>query len=78
MEPKRGDIAICGIGTLGLITENGLKPLIYSNGNRGMAYLGVHLTDRVAPVGSQWSSRTPIIVGHVDNIDMFLKHFQNG
>jgi len=77
MEPKRGDVVICGIGCLGLITKDGMHPIIYKDGNRGMAYTGIHLTNKVCPVGSEWSSRNPIIVGHIDHIDTFLIHLKN-
>jgi hypothetical protein len=37
----------------------------------GMAYVGIHLTDKVAPVGSPWSSRTPRIV---DDLGTLFAH----
>lgn len=40
--------------TLGLIT-----------GGSSHAWKGIHLTDKVAPIGSPWSATYPIIVGHV-------------
>ena len=76
MTPKRGDIAICGIGTLGLVLEDGMQDITYDNGQRGKAYIGVHLTDKVCEVGGKWSSRDPVIVGHIDNIDTFIKHLK--
>jgi hypothetical protein len=36
-----------------------------------MAYVGIHLTDKVAPVGSPWSSRTPRIV---DDLGTLFAH----
>ena len=73
---KRGDIAICGIGCLGLITSDSPQSVIYKDGNRGMAYIGIHLTGKVVPVGSEWSSRNPVVIGHIDNIDKFLANFR--
>jgi hypothetical protein len=65
MKPKTGSLAICGAGTLGLITEDCPREITYPDGNKGLAYVGIHLTDKIAPIGSPWSSRHPKIVGHV-------------
>jgi len=59
---------LCGLKCLGLITEDAPKTIKYSNGNRGVAYVGIHLTDKITNIGSPWSSRNPIIVGHIDDI----------
>jgi hypothetical protein len=71
MEPKKairkGSLAICSMGTLGLITEEGTKLVFYPDKSDGYAYVGIHLTDKIAPVGSPWSSRNPRIVGHVED-----------
>jgi len=63
MEIKKGTIAICGIGAIGLITEDEPREVTYRDGNKQVAYVGIHLTDKVAPIGSPWSSKhpTPII-----------------
>jgi hypothetical protein len=61
-----GTLAICGWGCLGMITNEEPQEVIYSNGSKGMAYVGVHLTNKVAPIGSPWSSRHPQVVGHID------------
>ena len=71
--PRKGSLAICGIGTLGLITKDGPRKITYPDGNSGMAYVGIHLTDKVAPVGSPWSSRTPVVISHVDDFDAHLE-----
>lgn len=63
---RKGSLALCGLGTLGLITSEGPHLVKYPNGGEGMAWIGIHLTDAIAPVGSPWSSRNPIEVGHVD------------
>ena len=36
MTPKKGDIAICGIGCIGLITEDAPREVTYSDGNKGI------------------------------------------
>ena len=66
-KPRKGSLAFCGIGCLGLITEDGLQEVTYRDGNEGMAYIGIHLTDKAAPAGSAWSSRKPKVVGHTDD-----------
>lgn len=32
----------------------------------GTAYVGIHLSSRIAPIGSPWSSRNPRVIGHID------------
>lgn len=73
---KRGDIALCGMGCLGLILYDFPQPVIYKDGNRGMAYIGIQLTNKISSVGSGWSSRHPTVVGHVDDMDSFLSHLE--
>jgi hypothetical protein len=73
---KKGDIAVCGLGCLGLITNDSMQEIIYKDGNRGMAYIGIHLTNKIVPMGAEWSSRNPVIVGHIDDINTFMKHFK--
>lgn len=67
MNIKKGTLAICGIGCLGLITEDEPKEITYPDGNKGTAYVGIHLTDKVSKVGSPWSSRNPKVVGHIND-----------
>lgn len=70
LEPKKGAIAICGIGTVGVITSDGPVPVKYLDGNEGIAWTGIHLgfgvdgLDRevqIAP-GDMWSSRHPRVI----------------
>jgi len=63
--PKKGDIGVCSAGALGLITQDGKQPVLYGDGNKDIAYVGIHLTDKIAPIGSPWSSRNPIVIGHI-------------
>ena len=57
----KGSLAVCSLGCLGLITEDEKKEVTYPDGTKGMAYVGIHLTDKIAPIGSPWSSRNPRI-----------------
>jgi hypothetical protein len=68
IKPRKGSLAICGLGCLGLVTEDKPKEVKYPDGNKGMAYVGIHLTDKLAPVGSPWSSRNPRVLCHVDDL----------
>ena len=63
---RKGDIAICGLGTTGLITNPEPQSVTYEDGSTGVAYVGIHLTNMLVPIGSPWSSRRPIIIGHID------------
>jgi hypothetical protein len=64
---RKGTLAVCGIGCLGLITKDEPQEITYSDGNKSVAWVGIHLTDKVCPIGGKWSSRNPIVVGHVDD-----------
>jgi hypothetical protein len=68
---RKGSLAICSLGCLGLITEDSPREVVYKDGNKGVAWVGIHLTDKIAPIGSPWSSRNPKIVGHIEE---FLPH----
>ena len=64
---NKGTLAICSLGTLGLITSDEPQTVTYIDGNKGVAWTGIHLTDKIAPIGSQWSSRNPRAVGHIND-----------
>jgi hypothetical protein len=68
MKPRKGSLAFCSLGCLGLITEDEPQTVYYDKEgvNSGIAYVGIHLTDKLVPIGARWSSRNPIVVGHVD------------
>lgn len=66
MEPKKGAIAICSLGTLGIITQDGLQEVKYPDGNKGEAYVGVHLTEKITYAGNKWSSRNPQVIGYTE------------
>ena len=67
--PKAGRLAFCGKGSLGLITEDDKRVVCYPDGTRGLVFVGVHLTDKIAPIGSPWSSRNPQVVGQIRRAD---------
>jgi hypothetical protein len=64
--PKKGDIALCSLGTLGMITADEKEEVSYPDGGSAMAWTGVHLERHeeydIAP-GDPWSSRDPKVVG---------------
>jgi len=72
-EPKKGDLAVCSRGYLGLITSEGPEEVSYPDGTRGQAWTGIHLTwyrgleyQHTNP-GDPWSSRTPTVVGYIND-----------
>ena len=67
-KPRKGTLALCGLKCLGLITKDEPKEITYEDGNKCFAYVGIHLTDKITDIGNPWSSRNPIIVGHIDDI----------
>jgi len=76
--PKAGDIAICSVGMLGLITVDEPKEITYADGNKGVAWTGIQLRDDKflgrgadegkliqVKAGTPWSSRNPEIIGNI-------------
>lgn len=92
-EPRKGSLAYCSMNKLGLITSDGPVEVEYSDGNKGMAWVGIQLTDADEEthreyakrfnnsddnhpanfVGGPWSSRTPRVVGHIDDIIEYIE-----
>ena len=64
-KPQVGDLALCGAGTLGLITKADKVEVSYTDGNKALAWVGLHLTPVSGAVGAPWSSRNPCIVGSI-------------
>jgi hypothetical protein len=62
LQPHKGSLAVCGIGTLGLITVDTPSEVTYQDGNKGLAWTGIHLTNKITEVGSPWSSRNPLVL----------------
>jgi hypothetical protein len=65
MTPKKGSLALCSLNSLGLITSDAPQEIVYPDGKKGTAWVGIHLTDAVAPIGSAWCSRSPFVVGEI-------------
>lgn len=65
IKPGKGKLAVCGLGTLGLITYDEPQRIQYKDKTNGLAYVGIHLTDAIAPIGSPWSSRHPRVIGEI-------------
>lgn len=72
MKPKKGSIALCSLGCFGLITEDKPREVTYHDGSTAIAYVGVHLTDKIIPMGSPWSSRTPVVVGEMEPLLLIM------
>ena len=66
--PRAGAIARCSMGALGLITANDPKKVTYSDGKEGLAWVGIHLTNTMATIGSPWSSRKPQVLAYIDDL----------
>ena len=65
MEPKRGALAFCSLGSMGIITSNKPEEVVYLDGTKGIAWVGMHLTDKIAPIGSSWSARNPVVIAYL-------------
>jgi len=66
--PMAGKVGRCSRGALGLITSERPQMVTYPDGSRERAWIGVHLTPEVAPMGSPWSSRDPHILGNLSQM----------
>lgn len=65
LRPRKGALAFCSLGTLGLITSPEPHEVTYPNGTKGTSWTGIHLTDKICAIGEPWSSRSPIVVAYV-------------
>lgn len=85
LEPKRGAIALCSMGSLGLILSDKPEKITYDDGKTAEAWTGVYLTGRTIdwkfgpkkgetqeiPALSPWSSTRPRVICYVkDLIDL--------
>ena len=70
--PERGSLALCSLGSLGLITKREPQLIEYKDGNKGIAFVGIHLTDKISKIGEPWSSRKPKVITHIDNVEEIL------
>ena len=70
MEPQKNAIAVCGAGSLGLITTDEKERVMYDDGTGAMAWTGIHLTDKLehAEPGDDWSSRNPVVVANLGSL----------
>jgi len=76
--PQRGDIAKCSQGYLGLILCDEPQEVIYSDGTKGKAWIGIHLESlNGIAIGDPWSSRNPVIVSDIPSHIAFLKRIIN-
>lgn len=84
LPPRRGALAYCSIGRLGLILCDEPQEIAYQDGNKGIAWIGIQLTDGDIQgvgidksqivhqkVGDPWSSRTPRVVGYIEDLHIF-------
>ena len=79
LQPRRGALAFCSIGRLGLILCDEPQEISYPDGNTGIAWTGIQLTpgmggkdnDVLQRVGDPWSSRHPRVVGYIEELHIF-------
>ena len=63
--PRKGSIAVCSQGHIGLITSDIMIAIVYPDETKGIAWTGIHLKGKI---GTPWSSRNPTVVGHIDEM----------
>ena len=69
--PKRGVLAVCSRGILGVVTSDVMQEVTYDDGNKGIAWVGLALEDK-----TPWCSRDPEVVGVIDEED--LRELESG
>ncbi len=70
----KGCVGLCSKGSLGLITSDTRQEVTYGDGTKGMAFVGIHLTDKFRKVGDPWSSRDPRIVRTPAELSELIKN----
>lgn len=70
---RKGSLALCSRSQLGLVLSDTIQQVEYPDGTRGEAWTGIHLGAEL--LGKVWSSRTPRVIGHVDDLRAILKEF---
>jgi hypothetical protein len=58
--PEQGKVAVCSRGEIGLILSDRPVPVDYGNGQKGVAWTGLHLSPD--KLGQPWSSRNPVVI----------------
>jgi len=79
MEPRKYAIALCSLNRIGLITSDGPINVKYHDGNEGISWVGIQLTDgQVEGVGGDkgkiiqqkmgdpWMSKHPTVLAYLD------------
>lgn len=85
-EIRKGAIALCSLNKIGLITSEIPLEVTYNDGNKGIAWVGIQLTDGIVEgikgdkgkkfehtIGSSWMSKNPIVLGYIENVIENLK-----
>lgn len=69
MKPRKGAIAVCSRGILGLITSEQPEEVEYPDGNKGVAWTGIQLDHNP---GAPWSSREPKVLYYEEKLQSLL------
>ena len=81
LQPKKGAIAFCSLNRLGLITSETPIEVTYNDGNKGISWVGIQLTDGQVSgvggdkgkiikqkVGDPWMTRKPKVIAYLDDV----------
>lgn len=82
MEIRRGAVAKCSVGRIGLITSDQPEKMVFFNGDEAMVWKGVQLTnglggknkDYPQKVGDFWCSKNPEVLFYIE--DMLNTHLE--
>ena len=68
----KGCVGLCSKGSLGLITSETRQEVAYGDGTKGVAWVGVHFTNKLCAVGGPWSSRSPRILMDAEMFSLMI------
>lgn len=66
LKPRKGALAKCSQGAIGIITSETPVEVTYGDGKKGKAWTGFHLEGE--KFGQPWSSRKPEVVAYLDEL----------
>lgn len=81
MKPRKGAVALCSLNRVGLITSDSPVEVTYNDGNKGISWIGIQLTDGEVmgvggdkgkiieqKIGDPWMSKNPNVIGYIEDI----------
>lgn len=85
LQPRKGAIAYCSVGRLGLILNDSPEEFEFFNGDKAVVWKGIQLTkglggknkDYPQEVGDFWCSTKPKVIGYIEDVISFIEEYCN-